>query len=113
MASFASAVNAVECAIDIQKAMAEHNRRDSGTAMSLRIGISAGEPVQNDKQLYGAAVNLAARLCAHAEPGSILAAQVVRDLCVGKTIAFSTRGEFEAKGFEEPVPVFEVVWDHM
>jgi class 3 adenylate cyclase len=110
MTSFASAVSSVECAIDIQKTMVKHNDENPKAIMNLRIGISAGEPVRNDKQLYGAAVNLAARLCAHAKPGSILVSQVVRDLCVGKTILFAGRGEFEAKGFEQPVPLFEVAW---
>ena len=110
MASFASAVSAVECAIDIQRTMVKHNEENPTAIMNLRIGISAGEPVHNDKQLYGAAVNLAARLCAHAKPRSILVAQVVRDLCVGKTLPFVGGGEFEAKGFEQPVPLFEVAW---
>lgn len=110
MASFASAVSAVECAIDIQRAMVKHNEGNAAAIMNLRIGISAGEPVHNDKQLYGAAVNQAARLCAHAIPCSILVAQVVRDLCVGKTIPFVGGGEFEAKGFEQPIPMFNVAW---
>jgi class 3 adenylate cyclase len=110
MASFASAVSAVECAINIQKTMVKHNEENPKAIMNVRIGISAGEPVHNDKQLYGAAVNLAARLCAHAKPGSILVAQVIRDLCIGKTIPFAGRGEFEAKGFEQPVPLFDVAW---
>jgi class 3 adenylate cyclase len=110
MTSFASAVSAVKCAIDIQRTMAKHNEENPTAIMNLRIGISAGEPVRNDKQLYGAAVNLAARLCAHAKPRSILVAQVVKDLCVGKTISFVGGGEFEAKGFEQPVPLFEVAW---
>jgi class 3 adenylate cyclase len=110
MASFTSAVNAVECAIAIQKMIVKHNEENSDNDMDLRIGISAGEPVRNDNQLYGAAVNLAARLCAHAKPGSILVAQVVRELTVGKNIPFIGLGEFEAKGFEQPVPLIEVAW---
>lgn len=78
--------------------------------MRLRIGISAGEPVHNDNQLYGAAVNLAARLCAHAKPGTILVAQVVRDLLIGKNFPFTGMGEFEAKGFDQPIPLIEVAW---
>ena len=110
MASFSSAVSAVECAIDIQKAMFAHNDEKPEEAMYLRIGISAGEPVRNDKQLYGAAVNIAARLCAQAKPGSILVAQVVKDLCIGKALTFTDRGEFEAKGFEHPVAMYDVAW---
>ena len=108
MASVVSAISAVQCALDIQRTMVKHNEENPTAIMNLRIGISAGEPVHNDKQLYGAAVNLAARLCAHAKPRSILVAQVVRDLCVGKMIPFVAGGEFEAKGFEQPVPLFEV-----
>jgi class 3 adenylate cyclase len=110
MNSFTSAVSAVECAIDIQRAMLEHNKENPSAIMNLRIGICAGEPVRNDKQLYGAAVNLAARLCTHAEPTSIFVAQVVKDLCVGKKITFIDRGEAEIKGFEHPVPMYEVAW---
>ena len=110
MASFTSAVNAVECAVEIQKTIVKLSEENPDEGMSLRIGISAGEPVRNDHQLYGAAVNLAARLCSHAEPGSILVAQVVRDLLVGKGIPFTGTGEFEAKGFEQPIPLIEVAW---
>jgi class 3 adenylate cyclase len=88
----------------------KYNEENPDRGMDLRIGISAGEPVRNDNQLYGAAVNLAARLCAHAKPGSILVAQVVRELAVGKDIPFIGLGEFEAKGFEQPVPLIEVAW---
>jgi class 3 adenylate cyclase len=94
----------------IQQMIVMHREENPDKGMSLRIGISAGEPVHNDNQLYGAAVNLAARLCDHAEPGSILVAQVVRDLLVGKRIPFVGLGEFEAKGFEQPIPLIEVAW---
>ena len=110
MTSFTSAVSAVECAIDIQKKIRKHNEENPREIMELRIGISAGEPVRNDKQLYGATVNLAARLCAHAKPGTILAAQVIRDLTVGKNIPYEDCGKIEAKGFDQPIPVFEIDW---
>jgi class 3 adenylate cyclase len=110
MASFTSAVSAVECAIAIQQKIIKHSEEKPDEGMDLRIGINAGEPVRNDNQLYGAAVNLAARLCTQAEPGSILVAQVVRDLVVGKGFPFNELGNFEAKGFEEPVPMYEVAW---
>ena len=110
MASFISALNAVECAVAIQKRIVKLGEESPDKRMNLRIGISAGEPVRNDHQLYGAAVNIAARLCSHAKPGSILVAQVVRDLLVGKSIPFTGLGEFEAKGFEEPIPLIEVAW---
>ena len=110
MASFTSAVKAVECAIAIQESLLGHNAQHPGEELLVRIGISAGEPVHNDDQLYGASVNLAARLCAHANPGTILVAPVIRELTVGKRIPIAERGEFEPKGFDRPVPVLEVNW---
>ena len=60
--------------------------------------------------LFGTAVQLAARICAHAEPGQILAANVVRELSAGKGVMFSDRGEVTLRGFEEPVRLYEVRW---
>ena len=110
MASFTSAVSSVECAIAIQESMLRHNEENPEQRMLVRIGISAGEPVHNDNQLYGASVNIAARLCARAGPGSILVAPVIRELTAGKKIPFVDRGEFEPKGFDRPVLIFEVDW---
>ena len=58
--------------------------------------------------LFGAAVQLAARLCAKAEPGTILASGAVHDLALGKGFLFTKRGRLRLKGFDEPVSVFEV-----
>ena len=80
------------------------------TAIAGRIGVSAGEPVAEDNDLFGAAVQLAARACNHAAAGSILASTAVRELCVGKGFAFEPRGPFELKGFDELIPLFEVNW---
>ena len=60
------------------------------------------------EDLFGAAVQLAKRICDCAEPGEILVANVVRDLCVGKAVAFEDRGERELKGVGEPVRVWAV-----
>jgi class 3 adenylate cyclase len=112
MASFTSATDAVGCAVEIQRAFAMYNLENPDTPMHLRVGLSAGEPVKDDTQLFGLAVNLAARICASAEPDQILVAQVVRDLCLGKQISFEDSGEFEPQGFEQPVRIFEVLWDN-
>jgi adenylate cyclase len=82
----------------------------------VRIGLNAGEPVAEDdpdgrRDLFGTAVQLAARICAHAEPGQILASNVVRELSAGKGVMFSDRGEVTLRGFEEPVRLYEVRWD--
>ena len=110
MASFTSVLDAVECAITIQKAFAAHNQANPDAAMDLRIGISAGEPVEEQGDLFGNAVQLAARICAHTEPGRILVAQVVRDQYSGKEQLFSDLGEITPKGFDRAIHVYEVQW---
>jgi class 3 adenylate cyclase len=111
MASFASPSKAMECGIAIQRGFAEHNTREAEGQIYVRIGFSAGEPVREGDDLFGAAVQLAARVCNDAEPGQILVASVVRDLCIGKKFAFIDRGERSLKGFEAPVRLFAVGWN--
>jgi class 3 adenylate cyclase/pimeloyl-ACP methyl ester carboxylesterase len=110
MASFASASRALECGIAIQRALAQHNESNPDTPIRVRIGLNAGEPVAEEKDLFGTAVQLAARICAHAEPGEILAANVVRELAAGKGFLFSDRGDVALRGFEEPMRLYEVRW---
>lgn len=110
MASFQTVSEAVGCAIEIQKGFSAFNAANPEIEMHLRIGLSAGEPVENDEQLFGLAVNQAARICAAAPPDSILVAQVVHDLCLGKQIPFADLGEMTPKGFDHPVKLFEVLW---
>jgi class 3 adenylate cyclase len=74
------------------------------------MGLSAGEPVTDDDRLFGATVQLAARTCACADGGRIFVSNVVRELCLGKGFAFEERGAVPLKGFEEPVPLFELAW---
>jgi class 3 adenylate cyclase len=108
MASFISVTDAVECAIAIQKAFDEHNQSNPDAPLYLRIGLSAGEPIEEHGDLFGRAVQLAARLCAHAEPGQILVAQVVKDTCKGKALPFSDMGELSLKGFDQVEPVYKI-----
>jgi class 3 adenylate cyclase len=110
MASFDSVLDAVECAVTIQKALAAHNQAEPDAAMHLRIGISAGEPIEEHGDLFGNAVQLAARICAHAEPGRILVARVVRDQYPDKEQSFSDLGEITPKGFDRAIHVYEVQW---
>ena len=108
MASFVSPSKAVACALDIQRAFTEHNAIHGEQPIRVRIGISAGEPVADNQDLFGAAVQLAARACAHALPEQVVAANVVRELCIGKTFAFADQGEVALKGFDEPQRLFAV-----
>lgn len=99
MASFASAPDAVACAIAIQRAFAAYNQENPETPLQLRIGLSAGEPIEERGDLFGKAVQLAARLCAHAEPAQILMDQMVLDQCSDKRLPFTDLGEVTPKGF--------------
>jgi len=110
MVCFASASQAVECAINILKQLDTHNQQNPEMAIHVRIGLTAGEPVEEDNDLFGASVQLAARLCAGARTDSILVSGVVRDLCLGKKLPFSDPAEQEFKGFDQPVRVHEVGW---
>ncbi len=109
MAAFASAFQAVGAAMQIQRTLCE----DTGTerdALHVRIGVAAGEPVTEQDDLFGAAVQQAARLCAYAQPDCIIVSVGVHDLCRGKDIQFSPGGPIALKGFDEPIGHFEVHW---
>jgi class 3 adenylate cyclase len=116
MASFGSVTRAVECAVALQKAFDERNKGEKGTRdreiepLLVRVGLNAGEPIEEDGDLFGSTVIMASRIAAKAEGGEILVADTVRGLCSGKGFLFADRGEFVAKGFEEPVRVYEVGW---
>jgi class 3 adenylate cyclase len=107
MASFPSASLAIECAVAVQRAIAEQGE----TPLRVRIGLNAGEPVAEEADLFGTAVNLAKRICDQAEPGQILVSDVVQQLAAGKGFTFADKGEATLKGFEKPVRLHEVVWD--
>jgi class 3 adenylate cyclase len=114
MASFSSATKALECAIAVQQAFAQRNE-SAEEPINVRIGLNAGEPIAEDDpggrgDLFGTAVNMAARIAAKADAGEILASNVVRELVAGKDFLFSDRGDTELRGFEDPVRLFEVRW---
>lgn len=104
MAAFNSAACAVRSACAIQSKLAVHNSNGAEYPVVVRIGISAGEPVEQHQDLFGSTVQLAARLCGQAEPGQILVSNVVADLCIGKNLSFLDAGHCELKGFINPVP---------
>ena len=109
MASFSSASGALECAIAMQRAFAEHNE-SAEEPVRVRIGLNAGEPIEEERDLFGAAVILAARIAAKAEGGEILASEGVRQIVVGKGFLFSDRGDVVLRGFEDPVRLYDVRW---
>jgi class 3 adenylate cyclase len=109
MASFPSAAGAIECAITMQRAFAAQNE-SAEEPIRVRISLNAGEPIAEEEDLFGTAVQLAARICAHAEPGQILTSDLVKGLAAGKRFLFADRGEHALKGFAEPQRLFEVEW---
>jgi len=110
MISFNSASSAVACAIGIQRTMADRNEAHPDTPINVRIGICAGEPVEEDQRLFGSTIQLTSRICDQAEPDQILVAAVIRDLCLGKQFVFEDRGEATLKGFDQPQRLYEVQW---
>jgi len=109
MASFGSVTRAVECAVALQREIGNW-KSEIGERIEVRCGLNAGEPIEEEGDLFGATVILASRIASKAEGGEILVADTVRGLCSGKGFLFADRGEFVAKGFEEPVRVYEVRW---
>jgi class 3 adenylate cyclase len=109
MTSFSSAVRALEYAVAMQRAFAEHNE-SAEEPILVRVGLNAGEPIAEDDDLFGTAVNEAARITATATGGEILASDVVRQLVKGKDFLFADRGDQELKGFDETVRLYEVRW---
>jgi adenylate cyclase len=107
---FASAVSAVECAVELQKGMAESNVGDSpGLLLQLRVGINLGEVVVEDGDLYGDGVNLAMRLQELAEPGGIcVSAKVHAEVARKLDFAYDDLGERTLKNIAEPVRVFRI-----
>src|SRR5215467_2630757 len=104
---FASAVSAVECAVDLQKGMADSN--SGGPPLQLRVGINLGEVVVEDGDLYGDGVNLAMRLQELAEPGGIcVSAKVHAEVARKLELAYDDMGLRLLKNIAEPVQVFRI-----
>jgi DNA-binding NarL/FixJ family response regulator/class 3 adenylate cyclase len=111
MIVFSSASAALRAAVTIQRNLAQHGPL-AAHRLSVRIGLNAGEPVSSESDYFGAAVNLAKRLCDTADGGQIVVSDVVRQL-VG------TRGSFEfrslgarfLKGLGSVAPTWELVWE--
>ncbi len=109
MASFTSASRALECAIAIQRAVALRQAQSDGH-LAVHVGLNAGEPIAEERDLFGTSVDLARRVCDTAAGGEILVSNVVRELAAGKGFLFADRGAVALKGFEEPVRLYDVAW---
>jgi len=106
---FPNPAEAVRCAVDIQREVGEVDDVP-GFEIQVRIGVHAGEAVEDDDDLIGRVVNLAARVTSAAEPGEILVTEPVADH-VGDALALEGRGLKELRGVSRPRHLLAVRWD--
>src|SRR6202158_380443 len=113
LAEFASVVEAVNCAVDIQAGLkAENANLAPERRMEFRIGVNLGDVMVEGKQIYGDGVNVAARLESLAEPGGICISNTVHDQIKNKlALSYEDLGEQRVKNIAEPVRVFRVLLD--
>jgi class 3 adenylate cyclase len=112
MVAFASARRAIVSAVDIQRSMARYNRERKQRDVLIRIGINAGDIVRHEDDLFGVAVNLAARIADRANGGQILVSGLVRGLAGPvRGIEYVPRGRIQARGFDYRFRLYEVQWE--
>jgi class 3 adenylate cyclase len=110
MAEFAMPSGAIDAAVEAQRAIRDKFAA-SDVPVRIRIGINAGEPIEEDGDLHGASVVIAKRLESAAVADGILVSDIVRQAVAGKAYTFEDRGLLELKGFAEPVRAWAVRWD--
>ncbi len=110
LVEFASVVDAMRCAVEVQHEMAERNAGvPEERRLQFRIGINLGDIIKDGRDIYGDGVNVAARLEALAEPGGICVNRVVRDQVRDKlNFAFEDAGEQRVKNIARPLRVYRV-----
>src|SRR5215469_14236384 len=113
LAEFASVVNAVECAVEIQRALKKENKEvPAERRMEFRVGVNLGDVVVESEQIYGDGVNVAARLESLAEPGGICISGTVHDQVRYKlALACEDIGEQTVKNIAHPVRAWRVKLD--
>ncbi len=112
MASYSTASDAIDGTVAMQQAIELANRAATGPEITMRIGLSAGDATFEDDDWFGRPVVEASRLCAEADGGQILAAEIVRVLAGNRSDhEIVARGERTLKGLPDPISVCEVTWD--
>lgn len=109
MAVFVSPVQAVKAACRIQAGVVSLTREEGQRQFQVRIGVAAGEPIERDNDFFGSTVNLAARLCNAANPGSVLVTNGIAELCLGKGMQFAHLQSASFQGFDEEISTREVM----
>jgi adenylate cyclase len=106
VADFASAVDAVQCALSVQTALATQNAGAADEPMQFRIGVHVGDVMVDGENLLGDGVNIAARLENLAEPGAICVSATVRDHIGNKlSLAFDDLGDQRVKNIAQAIRV--------
>jgi adenylate cyclase len=113
LAEFASVVDAVQCAADVQRDAAAHVADEAeDRRLRFRVGIHLGDVIVEDEDIHGDGVNVAARLEGLAEPGGICVSDMVRSGVRGKlALSFDDLGEKSLKNITEPLRVYRAVLD--
>jgi class 3 adenylate cyclase/TolB-like protein/tetratricopeptide (TPR) repeat protein len=108
LVEFACALDAVRCALDIQRGLAERQAGDP-EPIQLRIGINTGDVLADERDIYGNSVNVTARLEALATPGTVCVGQSIYDQMRGQPdLFFADRGSYRVKNIPYPIRVFQV-----
>jgi class 3 adenylate cyclase len=96
----------------VQRALIEHNENHAEARISVRIGLSVGEPIREDEDMYGTSVIMASRIATKAEGGQVLVSHIAYTLAsTSGDFVFRQVGVTQLKGIEGEHPLFEVVWD--
>jgi adenylate cyclase len=113
LAEFGSAVDALECAVDIQQRFKKENAAFADNKkLEFRIGINIGDVVQDENRIYGSGVNIAARIEGLADPGGICISRNAYDHIKDKLkLGYEYLGQHEVKNIKDPVRVYKVLSD--
>ncbi|HSP54134.1 MAG TPA: BREX system ATP-binding domain-containing protein [Dehalococcoidia bacterium] len=110
MIAFRSVTSALHCAVGIQRGIERHNREQPTLAFRVRMGLNAGEAIEEEEDFFGTAVIVAARIAALADGAQILTSATVRQLAQGmRGIEYEFKGEFQLKGLREPYQIYQVI----
>jgi class 3 adenylate cyclase/tetratricopeptide (TPR) repeat protein len=111
MVAFDSARKAVECAVSVQRALHDYNRRHPAHPVKVRIGLHTGEAIRAGNDLFGTSVDAAARIMAKAEGEQILVSDVLKSILgSAKDLGFKDQKRVQLKGFPERWRLWEVTW---
>jgi class 3 adenylate cyclase len=109
LASFDDVADGLRCALDINEAFAARAAESAESALRVRIGIDAGEPVDHNDDIFGTVVNMASRICDAAPSGGTLVSEAVHELGTRQGFTFGEGRPTILKGFSEPASLFEML----